>query len=245
MVDFDLAGAHALSGSEALALSSGVVVKPDSYNYRTMLPERRGLYCEDIFGEATLSVESAARQGIVRRALRLDADDRKDRWGHIELPETIPHPLQNDAVFAHVMVVPPLYRRFIQRTAAESRRRATERRKELLSMINDQSWVGDCKDGTDRPDKLLVEEGLETEADIRALGPTWEEPPLNGQYRAVVNDSVRLRRLLELGAPDELIEEQRRALVSRVSWLFEEIVAQRPVLGDEATLRALSMSRSG
>jgi DNA-directed RNA polymerase beta' subunit len=244
MVDFDLAGARVLSPSEALALSSGVVVKPDSYNYRTMLPERRGLYCEDIFGEAKLSVESAARQGIVRRALRLDADARKDRWGHIELPEAISHPLQDDAVFAQVMVLPPWYRRFTQRTAEESRRLATKRREELLSMIDDESWVGDWRDGTDRPDKLLVEEGLELEADIRALGPTWEEPPLNGQYRALVNDSERLRRLLELGAPVELIEERRGSLVLRVRRLFEEIADQRSMLGDEVALRALSMSRA-
>jgi hypothetical protein len=247
-------GARALRADEVLALSSGAITKPDSYNYRTMKPERGGLYCEDIFGPSKLIAESEASTskggGVVKRAVRLDVDDRKERWGHIELPEPpIAHPLlteEKDAsLITHVLVIPPAYRCFIRRSPAESREQATKRRAELLAMIEDPNWVGDCKAGTDRPDKLLIEEGLDDEAAIQKLGVTWYEPPLNGQYRALVNDSHRTRRLRELGAPDELVDQERSQLITRLGWLFEELLLTHATqFGDDhQTLRALSLSR--
>jgi DNA-directed RNA polymerase beta' subunit len=231
-----------LRSDEALALSGGAITKPDSYNYRTMKPERGGLYCEEIFGAVDLKQEETSASGIVKRAVRLDADDRKERWGQIDLPIAVAHPLHKEETIEHVLVLPPAYRRFLRRSAEESRAHATKRRSELLAMINDPDWIGDCQTGTDRPDKLLAEEGLDDEAAIKKLGPTFEEPQLNTHYRAIVNDSHRTRRLRELGAPDEIVSQQASSLIDHITHLFEAIDA-RSDLDEAIKLRALSLAQ--
>lgn len=243
MPKIDLEDTRVLTADESRTVSSGAVTKPDSYNYRTMQPEPHGLYCEEIFGKASLSVATGANAvGVVRRQIRLEADERKDRWGHIDLTEPIPHPLRKNAVIEVIFVAPPAYRKFIRRSAEEARAAAMERRTELLAMINDDTWVGRCDDGTDRPDNLLIEEGLDDEAAIRTLGPTWEEPLLNILYRNVLNDAQRVGRLHELHAPEDVVREKRRSLASHLERLFEELSTDG--LGDEAaTLRALMLTR--
>jgi hypothetical protein len=188
--------------------ASGVVEKPESYNYRTYLPERRGLYCEAIFGPVHWKASEVA----------LASDDRSDRWGRIEL--SAPTARTGGHRSSVVMVVPPTYRRWVSLSPTESRERARQRRAELVALDASGAWPH-C----DPLEKLLAEEGLESDADIEAREGGLVEPPLNVAYRTLVNLSNRLRRYGELNVPEPVQAEDRAALVIAWSRLDGELSA--------------------
>jgi hypothetical protein len=179
------------------ARSSGVCEKPESYNYRTFLPEKRGLYAEEIFGPVGWSTGQ----------MRMAEDVRDGRWGRIELPE--PFAWIGAPRRSVVLVVPPIHRRFRPSSPEESRERARKRRELLLELDRSGDWPY-C----DPLPKLLAEEGLEDPNTIERLGTTAVEPPLNVLYRRVVNLSNRLRRYHELDAPEPVKDDDRRTIAS-------------------------------
>lgn len=184
--------------------SNGVVRKPDSYDYRTYLPVKGGLYCEDIFGPATWKAFELA----------LDKDDRSDRWGHVELPPAMVFgPARADVV----LIVPPAYRRFRKLGASEHRAFARARRDELLRLASSDAWPY-C----DPVEKLLAEEGLDDAAAIDALDEGAIEPRLNIAYRHVVNHTNRLRRIVELAAPEPIVDNQRRLVEEALARVVDE-----------------------
>lgn len=193
------------------ARSSGVCEKPETYNYRTFLPEKRGLYAEEIFGP----VPWAARE------LRMNEDVRDGRFGRIELPEPMPWP--GGPRRSVVLVVPPIHRRFRPSSPDESRERARKRRELLLELDRSGEWPY-C----DPLAKLLAEEGLEDPDAIERLGTTAVEPALNVLYRRVVNLSNRLRRYHELGAPESVKDDDRRTLSSVLEALDRELAISVP-----------------
>jgi DNA-directed RNA polymerase subunit beta' len=214
-----------LDADEALALSSGAVKNPEAFNYATRVPERGGLQCAEIFGPADWSAIAGDPS----------ADVRRDRWGHVALDEPLAHPLRGDAVLVCLLVVPPYFRRWTLVPAELSRERAWRRRAQILA--TDERELGDP------PEKVLFEEGLAQEADINALGVTWEEHPLNALYRAIVNRNNRLRRLRQLNAPADVLAHEGDDLTGRMDSLFRELVARREELGEANLLRALCMGR--
>ncbi|MDQ3032715.1 MAG: hypothetical protein M3Y87_09880 [Myxococcota bacterium] len=196
------------------ARSSGAVETPESYNGRTYLPEARGLCCERIFGAVGWSAGDLAR---------IAHDDRAERWGHIEL--AIPNArAEGEPERAVVMVVPPFHRRWLVLSADESRTAARARRAELLALEASGRWPY-C----DPLEKLLAEEGLIDEADVEAREGGLIEPPLSCAYRSVINLSNRLRRYVELGAPEAVCAPGREALAAACARLDTEIeLAQLP-----------------
>ena len=186
------------TATDVLPHSSGRVHTPESYNYRTYLPEKRGLFCADIFGPVPW------KRGDLSAITR---DDRSVHWGHIELPES----------GRIVLVVPPFYRRFRLLSAAEHRQTARARRAELLALDASGGWTA-C----DSVDKILAEEGLDDPDAIEKLEEGATEHPLNSAYRATVNRANRLQRLNELNAPDSVLDETRRLLESGLDLLRVE-----------------------
>lgn len=202
---------RARSSAEVLSLSSGEVRKPDTYNYGTFVPERGGLYSEEVFGPWT-GPRSA------RSSANLSHETRSDRWGHIVLAESCVHPLVG-SVLTHVLVVPPIHRRFVERSAEYWRAVARRRRAEL------QTSSGDTRE----LEKWLREDGLDDEQAITEAA--HEEPRLNSSYRQLINWSYRISRLRELGAPTDILSSDVQNLQKRVAGHFqivEEWVAQLP-----------------
>jgi hypothetical protein len=179
--------------------SNGEVRSPESYNYRTFLPERNGLYCETIFGPVSWS---ASEQ-------KIHQDERRDFYGHIELP--VPIARRDGPARQVIVVVPPIYRRFRSLSAIEALATARARRAKLFELDASGDWPY-C----DPIDKILAEEGLEEEPELGVDGAVSIEPPLNVAYRTVVNRAHMVRRLSELNAPKDVIEEQRVQLEESV-----------------------------
>lgn len=202
---------HWLDDDTLRARSSGVCEKPESYNYRTFLPEKRGLYAEEIFGPV----------GWRSGELRLSEDARDGRWGHLELCEPIAWP--GGPKRAVVLVVAPVHRRFRASSPEESRLRARRRREQLIALDRSGAWPY-C----DPLEKLLAEEGLVDEDALERMGDTAVEPPLNVAYRRVVNLANRLRRLRELSAPAHVLDADRVSLTAALEALDRELVLALP-----------------
>jgi hypothetical protein len=181
-----------LTDEQVRARSSGEVRKPESYNYRTFLPEKGGLYCPTIFGPVSWSAMEH----------HIDQDVRRDRYGHIELP--CPIARRDGPARQVILVVPPMYRQFRAMSANEAFATARTRRARLIELDASGQWPY-----SDPLDKLLAEEGLEEDPVLGVDGAQTIEPTLNVAYRTVVNLAHMVRRLSELSAPEHVIEEQR------------------------------------
>ncbi|WP_394833042.1 hypothetical protein LVJ94_41720 [Pendulispora rubella] len=214
---------RALTTAETLALSSGAVTTPDTYDFPSRIPRSGGLYSEEVFGLADHAALAHA----------LGEDARHERWGHIALHEPMLHPLRAGHVLTHILVVPPCYRRFILRSAEESRQSAWNRRAKILAM-NEYSIR--------TQEKLLEQRGLLHPSDIERVGPTWVQPPLNGHYRAVVDANMRIERLRELRAPADTLRHWQDRLLFRTKGLYDELVGLSMRFGAGLVLRALSVS---
>ena len=203
-------------GDCVLSYSNGLVENPESYNYRTFLPERGGLYSVEVFGPVTWPSGSN----------RIEEDSRSERWGHILLSEPMPHPDAPHVRLSHLPVLPPVHRRYVKLTAEETRCDARARRDEVMSDPDAtyRAWG-------DPPSVVLGELGLWdfdqdrplTDAEIDAFPSAMREPVVSVSYRAVVNRSRRIRRLRELEAPSDVIDEEVRALERGVARLFTQI----------------------
>lgn len=224
MVDTDQA--MWLNDDSVRALSKGEVTSADSYSYVSFLPVEGGLYCPSIFGEI----------GWKRKDLRaLTGDARSDRCGHLELGAAIPRP--DGPARRVILVLPPVHRQFRLLSAEEHRSSSRARRAELLALSKTEEWPY-C----DPVDKLLAEEGLTDPAAIDALDEGAVEPPLNIAYRAVINQAQSLRRLGELGAPTEVLNECRERLRSACIRVDVELERRRDIPNP---LKLLGLGRSG
>lgn len=195
-----------IDDDELRALSRGEVRKPDTYNYRTFLPENAGLYCSVIFGPV----------GWKEGELGLATDDRREHWGHIELPEPIAR--VEGPSRRVILVLPPLYRPFRVVSAEEHRAIARARRAELVALASTERWPY-C----DPLEKVLAEEGLSLPADIECLEQGAIEPAVNSAYRAVINRARTLRRLLEVKAPADALDQTRESLKSACARVDVEV----------------------
>jgi DNA-directed RNA polymerase beta' subunit len=79
--------------------SYGQIEKPDTYNYRTSLPEKRGMYSEEVFGPLGPND-------------RICKDSRSALWGHINIVPAVPHPGKKGKKISQVNVPPPTARQF-------------------------------------------------------------------------------------------------------------------------------------
>ncbi|MBC8588119.1 DNA-directed RNA polymerase subunit beta' [Paratissierella segnis] len=284
--------------------SKGEVKKPETINYRTLKPEKEGLFCEKIFGptkdwECHCGKYKRVRyKGVVCDRCGVEVTKskvRRERMGHIELAAPVSHiwyfkgipsrmglildmsprALEKVLYFASYIVIDSgntsLYEKQLL-TEAEYRdaydkyhnqfkaMMGAEAIKELLQRIDLESesidLKGQLKDATGQK-KIRITRRLEVVEAFRKSGnrPEWMIldvipviPPdlrpmvqldggrfatsdLNDLYRRVINRNNRLKRLLDLGAPDIIVRNEKRMLQEAVDALIDNGRRGRPVTG--------------
>ena len=307
------------SPEQILAWSHGEVTKPETINYRTLKPERDGLYCERIFGPTK---DWECNCGKYKRIKFKDKDKicdkcgvqvtrakvRRERMGHIQLAAPVSHiwyfkgipsrmgmlldisprALEKVLYFANFIVLDPgnpnetglklhelitdaRYREVEAKCGKGSFRAAmgAEAVKEMLQALDLDKISQELKAeiaelvekerdrDTEGQKRARAVKRLEVVEAFRASGnkPEWMVldvvpviPPdlrpmvqldggrfatsdLNDLYRRVINRNNRLKRLLELGAPDIIVRNEKRMLQESVDALIDNGRRGRPVTG--------------
>ncbi|MBQ2972297.1 MAG: DNA-directed RNA polymerase subunit beta' [Ruminococcus sp.] len=295
--------------------SYGEVKKPETINYRTLKPERDGLFCERIFGptkdwECHCGKYKRIRfKGKVCDRCGVEvtrAKVRRERMGHIELAAPVSHiwyfkgipsrislmldisprMLEKVLYFASYIVTDPGDARELAKMQFLSEQEYRDMRekyeddfkagmgaeaiKELLEQINLDELSAELKEeleGATGQKKVRLQKRLEVVEAFRMSGnrPEWMIldvvpviPPdirpmvqldggrfatsdLNDLYRRVINRNNRLKRLLELEAPDIIIRNEKRMLQEAVDALIDNGRRGRPVTGpNNRALKSLS-----
>ena len=285
--------------------SRGEVKKPETINYRTLKPERDGLFCERIFGpmkdwECHCGKYKRVRyKGIVCDRCGVEvtkAKVRRERMGHIELAAPVSHiwyfkgipsrmglildmsprALEKVLYFASYIVTDPKetpllkkqllnekeYREAVEKYGDESfvASMGAEAIQELLGEIDLESASKELKEELKQSTgqkKVRIIRRLEVVESFRKSGndPQWMVinvipviPPdlrpmvqldggrfatsdLNDLYRRVINRNNRLKKLLDLGAPDIIVRNEKRMLQEAVDALIDNGRRGRPVTG--------------
>ena len=285
--------------------SFGEVKKPETINYRTLKPEKDGLFCERIFGpqkdwECHCGKYRRVRyKGVVCDRCGVEVTKskvRRERMGHIELAAPMSHiwyfkgipsrmgllldmsprSLEKILYFASYVVVDPgetglnekqLLTEKEYRTAVEKYGYNTftvgmgaEAVKQLLQNIDlekeSKELRADLKDSTgqkrvrtirrlevveafkksgNKPEWMILDAIPVIPPDLRPMvqldGGRFATSDLNDLYRRVINRNNRLKRLLELGAPDIIVRNEKRMLQEAVDALIDNGRRGRPVTG--------------
>ncbi len=312
--NFDAMRIGLASPEQIRAWSFGEVKKPETINYRTLKPERDGLFCEKIFGptkdwECHCGKYKRIRfKGMICDRCGVEitrAKVRRERMGHIELATPVSHiwylkgvpsrigilldmsPRQLEKViyFAAYVVIDPgdttLTKREVlsEQKYREAREKFGNRFKagmgaeairELLRDLNLRKLQEDLRKEfkeTSGQKRLKAIKRLEVVEAFLASGnrPEWmvlaavpviapELRPmvqldggrfatsdLNDLYRRVINRNNRLKRLLELNAPEIIIKNEKRMLQEAVDALIDNGRRGRPVTGpNNRPLKSLS-----
>lgn len=292
------------SPEQIRAWSSGEVKKPETINYRTLKPERDGLFCERIFGptrdwECHCGKYKRVRyKGIVCDRCGVEVTRskvRRERMGHIELAAPVSHiwyfkgipsrmgllldmsprSLEKVLYFAAYVVVDPgdttlakkqlltesEYRDYLDRYGNRFQAgMGAEAIKKLLEEIDLEELVKELrqelksssgqrrvrairrlevaeafrKSGT-RPEWMILEVVPVIPPELRPMvqldGGRFATSDLNDLYRRVINRNNRLKRLLDLGAPDIIVRNEKRMLQEAVDALIDNGRRGRPVTG--------------
>ena len=292
------------SSDKIRSWSRGEVKKPETINYRTLKPEKEGLFCEKIFGptkdwECHCGKYKRIRyKGIVCDRCGVEvtkAKVRRERMGHIELAAPVSHiwyfkgipsrmglvlnisprNLEKVLYFAAYIVLEPgdtglVYKEILTeqqyRQAKEdfgNRFRAAmgaEAIRELLMQIDmeklSEELRTELKDSSgqkririvrrleviealriseNKPEWMIMEVIPVIPPDLRPMvqldGGRFATSDLNDLYRRVINRNNRLKRLLDLGAPDIIVRNEKRMLQEAVDALIDNGRRGRPVTG--------------
>ncbi|MCL6521267.1 MAG: DNA-directed RNA polymerase subunit beta' [Firmicutes bacterium] len=284
--------------------SHGEVKKPETINYRTLKPERDGLFCEKIFGptkdwECHCGKYKRVRyKGIVCDRCGVEVTRskvRRERMGHIELAAPVSHiwyfkgipsrmglmldmsPRQLEKVlyFANYIVIDPGETGLMEKQLLteneyrEARERygnafragmGAEAIKELLQKIDLDELAEELREESrsssgqrrvrairrlevveafrqsgNRPEWMILDVIPVIPPDLRPMvqldGGRFATSDLNDLYRRVINRNNRLKRLLELGAPDIIVRNEKRMLQEAVDALIDNGRRGRPVTG--------------
>ena len=285
--------------------SRGEVKKPETINYRTLKPEKDGLFCERIFGptkdwECHCGKYKRVRyKGVVCDRCGVEvtkAKVRRERMGHIELAAPMSHiwyfkgipsrmgllldmsprSLEKILYFASYVVVDPgetglnekqlltekEYRTAVDKYGYNSFTvgMGAEAVKQLLQNIDlekeSKELRADLKDSTgqkrvrtirrlevveafkksgNKPEWMILDAIPVIPPDLRPMvqldGGRFATSDLNDLYRRVINRNNRLKRLLELGAPDIIVRNEKRMLQEAVDALIDNGRRGRPVTG--------------
>lgn len=285
--------------------SHGEVKKPETINYRTLKPERDGLFCERIFGpqkdwECHCGKYKRVRyKGIICDKCGVEvtrAKVRRERMGHIELAAPVSHiwyfrgipsrmgllldisprSLEKVLYFASFVVIDPgesslsymqlltdkEYREAVDKfgegafkagMGAEAVKALLENIKleELSAQLKQEVRVASGQKRVRAVKRLEVVEAFRKSGnapswmildvvpvippEIRPMvqldGGRFATSDLNDLYRRVINRNNRLKRLLELGAPDIIVRNEKRMLQEAVDALIDNGRRGRPVTG--------------
>ncbi|MDO4395235.1 MAG: DNA-directed RNA polymerase subunit beta', partial [Clostridia bacterium] len=302
------------STEKILEWSHGEVTKPETINYRTLKPEKEGLFCEQIFGptkdwECHCGKYKRIRyKGIVCDRCGVEvtkAKVRRERMGHIKLAAPVSHiwyfkgipsrmgllldvtprNLEKVLYFAAYIVTDPGetslgYKEILTEVQYREAREqygdtfkaamGAEAVRELLAQIDLDELSEKLREGLKNATgqkKIRIVRRLEVVEALRSSGnrPEWMVlevipviPPdlrpmvqldggrfatsdLNDLYRRVINRNNRLNRLLELGAPDIIVRNEKRMLQEAVDALIDNGRRGRPVTGPgNRALKSLS-----
>ncbi|WP_304649562.1 DNA-directed RNA polymerase subunit beta' [Sporosarcina sp. ACRSL] len=299
--------------------SYGEVKKPETINYRTLKPEKDGLFCERIFGptkdwECHCGKYKRVRyKGVVCDRCGVEVTRqkvRRERMGHIELAAPVTHiwyfkgipsrmglildmtprALEEIIYFASYVVIDPadtplerkqllsekefrLYRekygsKFQALMGAEAIEqllmaidldKETEMLKEELKTVQGQrrtrairrlEVVESFRNSGNRPEWMVLEVLPVIPPELRPMvqldGGRFATSDLNDLYRRVINRNNRLKRLLDLGAPGIIVQNEKRMLQEAVDALVDNGRRGRPVTGPgNRPLKSLSHMLKG
>ncbi len=302
--DFERIRIAMASPEQIRGWSSGEVKKPETINYRTLKPEREGLFCEKIFGpqrdwECHCGKYKRIRyKGVVCDKCGVEvtrAKVRRERLGHIELAAPVSHiwyfkgipsrmgllldmsprALEKIIYFASYIVTDPgdtplarkqllteteyrdyrdkygqLFRASMGAEAVQELLRqidldelATELREEIdgtsgqrrIRAIRRLEVVEAFRKSGNRPEWMILEVVPVIPPDLRPMvqldGGRFATSDLNDLYRRVINRNNRLKKLLELEAPDIIVRNEKRMLQEAVDALIDNGRRGRPVTG--------------
>ncbi|MEF9921632.1 MAG: DNA-directed RNA polymerase subunit beta' [Anaerovoracaceae bacterium] len=292
------------STEKILEWSHGEVTKPETINYRTLKPEKDGLFCEKIFGpmkdwECHCGKYKRIRyKGIVCDRCGVEvtkAKVRRERMGHIQLAAPVSHiwyfkgipsrmglilditprNLEKVLYFAAYIVTDPGESSLgYKEILTEQQYRETKEQygstfkaamgaeavRELLSQIDLEALSDDLREklkdasgqkkirivrrlevvealrlSHNKPEWMVLEVIPVIPPDLRPMvqldGGRFATSDLNDLYRRVINRNNRLNRLLELGAPDIIVRNEKRMLQEAVDSLIDNGRRGRPVTG--------------
>ena len=313
-VSFDAIRIGLASPEKIREWSRGEVKKPETINYRTLKPEKDGLFCEKIFGPSKDwechcgKYKKIRYKGVVcdRCGVEITKSSvRRERMGHIELAAPVSHiwyfkgipsrmglildlsprTLEKVLYFASYIVLDAgntalQYKQVLSEGEYQDAREqygnafrvgmGAEAIQELLQAIDLEKDSAELKaeleDATGQKRARIIKR-LEVVEAFRESGnkPEWMImtvvpviPPdlrpmvqldggrfatsdLNDLYRRIINRNNRLRRLLELGAPDIIVRNEKRMLQEAVDALIDNGRRGRPVTGPgNRALKSLS-----
>ena len=294
--------------------SRGEVTKPETINYRTLKPEKDGLFCERIFGPSKDwechcgKYKKIRYKGVVCDRCGVEVTKssvRRERMGHIELAAPVSHiwyfkgipsrmglildlsprTLEKVLYFANYIVLDPAdsglqYKQVLTEKEYQDAREAygynfrvgmgAESIMELLKAIDLEKDAEELKtelvDATgqkrariikrlevvesfresgNRPEWMIMTAIPVIPPDLRPMvqldGGRFATSDLNALYRRIINRNNRLKRLLELGAPDIIVRNEKRMLQEAVDALIDNGRRGRPVTGPgNRALKSLS-----
>ena len=303
--NFDAMQIGLASPEQVREWSRGEVKKPETINYRTLKPERDGLFCERIFGpmkdwECHCGKYKRVRyKGIVCDRCGVEvtkAKVRRDRMGHIELAAPVSHiwyfkgipsrmglildmsprSLEKILYFASYVVINPKetsllkkqllnekeYREAIDKYGEDSfvAGMGAESVQQLLAEIDLEGQSIDLKSelkqstgqkkvriirrleviesfkkSSNRPEWMIINVIPVIPPDLRPMvqldGGRFATSDLNDLYRRVINRNNRLKKLLDLGAPDIIVRNEKRMLQEAVDALIDNGRRGRAVTG--------------
>ena len=284
--------------------SYGEVTKPETINYRTLKPERDGLFCERIFGPTKDWTCSCGKFNKIRFKGQIcpscgvevtKSKVRRERMGHIELVAPVSHiwyfkgipsriglvlditpkNLERVLYFASYIVTDPgdtpfEYKQIIEETQYNEAREiygknfkaamgaeaikqllmdidvdelAEELREQLtkasgqkrIRLVKRLEVIEAFKQSGNRPEWMILDVVPVIPPDLRPMvqleGGRFATSDLNDLYRRVINRNNRLKKLLELGAPDIIVRNEKRMLQESVDSLIDNGRRGRPVTG--------------
>ena len=294
--------------------SRGEVLKPETINYRTLKPEKDGLFCERIFGPSKDwechcgKYKKIRYKGVVCDRCGVEVTKssvRRERMGHIELAAPVSHiwyfkgipsrmglildisprTLEKVLYFANYIVLDPAnsglqYKQVLTEREYQDAREAygydfrvgmgAESIKELLENIDLEKVYTELTEGLkgatgqkrarivkrlevveafresgNKPEWMIMTVIPVIPPDLRPMvqldGGRFATSDLNDLYRRIINRNNRLKRLLELGAPDIIVRNEKRMLQEAVDALIDNGRRGRPVTGPgNRALKSLS-----
>ena len=311
---FDAIKIGLASPEKILEWSKGEVTKPETINYRTLKPEKDGLFCEKIFGPSKDwechcgKYKKIRYKGVVCDRCGVEvtkASVRRERMGHIALAAPVSHiwyfkgipsrmglildlsprTLEKVLYFASYIVLDKgesdlMYKQVLSEAEYQEAREkwgsafrvgmGAESIKELLENIDLEKEYTELSEGLkgatgqkrarivkrlevveafresgNKPEWMIMTNIPVIPPDLRPMvqldGGRFATSDLNDLYRRIINRNNRLRRLLELGAPDIIVRNEKRMLQEAVDALIDNGRRGRPVTGPgNRALKSLS-----
>ena len=311
---FDAIKIGLASPEKILEWSKGEVTKPETINYRTLKPEKDGLFCEKIFGPSKDwechcgKYKKIRYKGVVCDRCGVEvtkASVRRERMGHIALAAPVSHiwyfkgipsrmglildlsprTLEKVLYFASYIVLDKgesdlMYKQVLSEAEYQEAREkwgsafrvgmGAESIKELLENIDLEKEYTELTEGLkgatgqkrarivkrlevveafresgNKPEWMIMTNIPVIPPDLRPMvqldGGRFATSDLNDLYRRIINRNNRLRRLLDLGAPDIIVRNEKRMLQEAVDALIDNGRRGRPVTGPgNRALKSLS-----